>query len=427
MTPFEHPDPDWTPRLAWGDHIPLRWGRVSPGVWFVWPPRQFETLEPDGPNIWRYKSGQGLYEPDRPCKAIPLDAEKPNYDSPKIHLMEWGDPIAARWWNHDNGGTTASIGDLTVSVPPSKVRFQMARSFPGHKLDFFYPNFMWEPPTSPPSPWASCRCGPTRAANVADRPWFYPTPEGRRRVAHVWIEPTGVTIDPLENLLPLDLPSEAEVASETQELRKIFSLEESAPLHVRPPSLMLHDLAESTELLELVGDDTFAADFQMFVRHNDFLHTPSGKMVDFSSDNKGAWMLCVLRRYGEIWQDCEIFGEANPENRSLLEQIFQDVGYVVYDPPVAEGARRDLLMSIGATIPRSIVEYILSKPDVAPAIQLAWAMGHFWSEEHGWTEPELPLSSDQYRSLQGGHIPAAADILTMIEAGEIRLGDLGVS
>jgi hypothetical protein len=87
-------------------------------------------------------------------------------------------------------------------------------------------------------------------------------------------------------------------------------------------------------------------------------------------------MLCVLRRYGEIWQDCEIFGKINPENRSLLEQILQGARYVVYDAPLDKGARRDILMNIRATIARSIVEYIFTKPDVAPD-QIGMSYGAF--------------------------------------------------
>lgn len=69
-------------------------------------------------------------------------------------------------------------------------------------------------------------------------------------------------------------------------------------------------------------------------------------------------MLSELRRYGEIWQDCEFFREAYPENRALLEQIFQDAGYVVYDPRVDEDVRLHQLRSIGASIPHSILDHI---------------------------------------------------------------------
>lgn len=421
MSSFEHPDPNWTPRLAWGDRIPLHWVRVSAGLWFVWPPRQFETLELDRPNVWRFNSGSSGYEPERRYHGAPVEAVPFTQETTENPLTEWGGSIPAQWSAYDNGRVIVSMRDLEVSLPPAKVNFRLAHSFVDHQLDYFYPSFIWNPPIEPRAAWASCRCGPLSPPNASERSWFYPSPNGRRWVGKAWVEPTGVTFAPLDHLLPLDLPSDAEIASEEEKLRKIFRLEEGEPLNVRPHVLMLRDLAGSAKLMELVGGDAFAAEFRNFVFDTDFLHKPSGKLVDFSSDNNGAWMLSVLRRYGECLTDCEYLNGSAKEYHTPLEQLFREVGYVVYDPPVDEEARRDRLKRIGESIPRSILEHMLGRQHVPPTIQLAWAMGHFWSEDDGWTEPALPLSSEEYRSLKGGHFPDAAEIVDMIKAEEIKL------
>ena len=347
-----------------------------------------------------------------------MDAEAPHYEVSEIPLTEWSGSIPTRWWAHDDGRTSVSMRELQVNLPPSKVSFTLARSFGDYKLDYFYPSFIWNPLTVTPSPWASCRCGPTSPPNALDRTWFYPTPDGRRWVANAWIEPDGVTIDALPDLLPLSLPSDAEIDAERKEIQKYCDL--GVP-EERPRSLMLHDLAKSTKLMELVGDDEFAADFQMFVRHNDFRHVPTGMRIAFSSDDNGAWMLSVLRRYGEDWHDCELYPKSNSiENLGALEPLFRKAGYVVdAPPPIDEESRRSHLKQIATSIPRSIAEHILSRPDLSPVIQLAWAMGHFWSEEDGWMEPDLPLTSPEYQSLQGGHLAMAGEICKLIETGEL--------
>jgi hypothetical protein len=419
MLAFQHPDPDWTPRLAWGDPIPLQWVRVSAGLWFVWPPRQFETIEPDGRNVWR-RGSLGSYEPARACRTIPPNAEAPSYETKKAAPTQWGGSLHACWRKYDDGRAFVTPGELEVSLPPSRILFKFARSFGQHVLDYYYPGHIWDPPISPPSPWASCSCGYLSPPEATQRRWRYPTPDGRRWLANAWIEPAGITITPLPSLPPLKLPSDSEVEQEEHVLRKVFSLEDGQPLHVRPHPLMLRDLGASAKLLDLVGEDAFAGAFESFVRHNEFLHEPTGQMVDFNSDNNGAWMLSVLRRYGEGWQDCEYL--QNPKSidfRATVEELFREAGYAVYTPPpVDEDARREDLKNVFRTMPASIGQLLLEKSHLSFVMAMAWAMGHFWSEDEGWTEPELPLSSE-YRSLVGGHLGAAGEIAKMIEADEI--------
>lgn len=424
MSTLVHPDSDWTPRLAWGDSIPLRWVRVSPGEWVVWPPQQFETVEPGGPNIWRFGDWGG-YHPVKPCEIVPADEKAETGESREAPATEWGSSAQTRWSLYDDGRVVVSMCDLKVNLSPCTVGFKLTR-YGDRKLIQFFPDFIWEPPTVTPSPWALAR-GVKGAFNSRRRTWFYPTPEGRRLVANVWIEPTGVRVRSLDKLLPLELPSEAELTSDEQELRKIYGLEEAAPLHLRPHSRMLRDLANSAILMDLVGDDAFAAQFNRFILDNQFIHEPSGNIVEFSSDNNGAWMLSVLRRYGEIWQDCEVFRNALPHQVDwsfTLKRLFQEVGYTIFAcPPIDEEARRAQLKIIAHSIPCSIGEHVFNQSGVPLPVVLAWAMGHFWSEEEGWREPEFPLTSEKYRSLVGGHLPTALEVVKLIGVGEIRLPD----
>jgi hypothetical protein len=168
--------------------MPLRWVRASPGLWHLWPPRQFETSEPDGPNIWCHLS-RGSYAPVRPCRIVPPHAPAADCGGSETIQTGWGGPVPAQWSHYEDGRTLVSLGRLEVNLPPSRVSFNWVSSFPGHELDFFEPSFIWNPPISPPSQWASCRRASIAEADVLARSWFYPTPDGRRWVAHAWTNP----------------------------------------------------------------------------------------------------------------------------------------------------------------------------------------------------------------------------------------------
>lgn len=412
---FEHPHPHWTPVLEYHERVPMKWVQVGPGLWFVWPPRQFRTDEPDGPNIWRNDNGRNnVYEPDRPSCFASTNPQPPEFvklEKP----MRWFDDHPASWGGYSDGRTMVILGEFKIAIGRSNVHFHLARGYPGRELGFYYPHHIENPPTQPASKWASGGFGPLSTPDANERLWYYPTPDGRRWVGTFHIEPSELQFSRCETLPPPILPSESEIASEKAEIAE--ELETHGDLW--PLSQMKRDLAQSDEFMELIREDQFAQQFRLFFLNNDVIHLQTGKRVRSTTDDDGAWILAELRCYREHWQECNNFpreGE-DPAARDKIIKLFSEVGYAPLVANFDEAAHLAALQSIWETMPGKLKQNICDEQGKVSAMTLAWAMGEFWSNKGGWNVHPLP-AGDEFR-LQGGHLPDAIQIAKMVEEGRL--------
>lgn len=406
---FQHPDPDWAPKVNYGDPIPMKWVRVDPGLWFVWPPRQFYTDEPDGPNLWR--TDDTYYKPDRPSGFASTNPAPPQaglLQSP-INFL---DDHPASWGGYPDGRTAVVLGDFEIAFETIRVRFGLARSFPRHRLGYFYPRFIKSPPTNPPSEWASIRCGGLSPPMANERLWYYPTPDGRRWVGTFHIEPNGVEFGRCSALPPPLLPTEDEVAAEAA----LIEQEKDVHGDCWPRSQMIRDMATSDEFMDSIKEDKFAQQCRLFFLHNEFVHLNSGKRVRSTSDDEGAWILADLRCYRESLYD--VFPkEEDPAAVETIIRLFADVGYAPLVVEFDEAAHLATLKSIWETMPAKLKQNICDEQGKVNALVLAWAMGEFWSREGDWNLAPLP-AGDEFR-LQGGYLPDAIQIAKMVEEGRL--------
>lgn len=418
---FEHPAPDWTPNLRWGDPIPMKWTRVSEGLWFVWPPRQFSTEEPDGPNVWRNNGGEdNAYKPDRPSSFASTNPQPPTYCS-RSEPVSWYGNHPASWGGYPDGRTFAIVSDFEIAYEAAKVRFRFARSFPGHELGYFYPEYIENPPIKPPCKSAAGNFGRLSSPDAKERIWHYPTPDGRRWVGTFEFEPDSLTFHPLSELPSPVLPSDEEVEVE---IRKIDEEKEWAG-DLWPLSQLTRDLAGSEEFVDLIRTDEFAWQFRLFFLNNDMIHERSGRTVRTTTDDTGAWILADLRCYQERWQQCDFYpkeGE-DPAVRDTILRLFAEVGYSPHADEFDEQAYTDRLSAIWETMPSRLKQEVLGDDGKVQALVLAWAMGEFWSFDNGWVIASKNDTTDEIQ-LNGGHLPDAIQIAQMVEEGLLS-GDFG--
>ncbi len=417
---FEHPDPDWTPIVRWGDSIPMKWVRVSEGLWFIWAPRQISTDEPGGLNTWRNDFRiSSHYVPDRQTSCAPSNLSPPSHLTNDA-TVDWFGDHPASWGGYPDGRSMVILSDFMVTCSPSKVRFRQAYSYAGRDLGFYYATHVENPPTEPFSKWASGGFGPVSPPNASERLWYYPTPDGRRWVGTFDIEPEGLTFNRSAELpLPI-LPTDDEIEAERAKIDE----EKQTHGDLWPLSQMQRDLAQSTELMNLVGQDSFAAEFQLFVRQGDFVHLKSGKLVRFTTDDNGAWMLSELRCYHEPWRECEMYPkEENPEVRETLVRLFAVAGYAPYEVAIDEQAYLANLQTIWETMPAKLKQEVVGEQDKVQALVLAWAIGEFWSQNDGWNLSLHNVDTEEIH-LKGGHLPDAIRIAQLVEEGQLS-GNIG--
>lgn len=412
---FEHPDPDWMPVLEYGAPVPMKWARVSPGLWFVWPPRQFCTDEPEGPNIWRNDNGRGnVYKPDRPSSFASRQPQPPEFGSPQ-NRMKWLDDHPASWGGYPDGRTMVIVGDFKISIEGCNVCFRFAKSYPGRELGFYYAAHIESPPIQAASEWASSGFGPVAPPDADKRLWYYPTPDGRRWVGTFRIEPSGLEFRRSDELPPPILPSESEVEAEKVEIAK----EEKIHGDLWPMSQMVRDLAESDEFMERIKEDQFAQQFRLFFLNNDLIHLHSGKRVRSTTDDEGASILADLRRYREQWRAFDSLPQEGADSAACdtIIRLFASVGYAPLDIDFDESAHLSKLTTIWEAMPAKLKKTLLNAEGKVSAMMLAWAMGEFWSPEDGWKVHSLPAGDEIH--LKGGHILDALKIAEMVEEGQL--------
>lgn len=410
---FHHPDPDWAPRVNFGDPIPMKWVRVSPGLWFVWPPRQFQTDEHDGPNFWRAgrDSNDTYYTPDRPTGFASTNPAPPQWD-PLQPPLKFHDDHPASWGGYPDGRVAVVLGPFEIAYETTKVRFELARSFPGQRLGYFHPRSMFNPPLSPPSEWASAGFGSLSPPEATERLWRYPTPDGRRWVGTLHIEPNLVKFRPCSALPPPRLPTESEVAAEAA----LIEQENDLYGDLWPRSQMIRDLAMSADFMSAIKEDEFAKQCRFFFLNNELFHLNSGKKVRSTSDDEGGWILARLRCYCEYQYD--IFPrKEDPAAVATIVRLMAEVGYSPLVGNFDEAAHLAALQSIWETMPGKLKQNICDEQGKVNALTLAWAMGEFWSSEGGWNVHPLP-AGDEFH-LQGGHLPDAIQIVKMVEEGRL--------
>ncbi|MDJ0977308.1 MAG: hypothetical protein QNI87_02110 [Erythrobacter sp.] len=392
----------------------MKWVRVSDGLWFVWPPRQFSTEEPNGLNIWRNNNGRDdTYKPDRPSHFASMDLPAPEYCIPEKPVSWHGDHQAS-WDSYPDGRTFVKLSKFDVAFERAKVSFRFARSFLSHELGYYYPEFIDSPPIAPACKWAAGNFGARSSPNAEQRIWHYPTPDGRRWVGTFDIEPEGLTFHRLSELPPPFLPSDKEVAAELATIEE----EKKWAGDLWPLSQMQRDMAESDEFMELIRVDDFARQFRLFFMNNEMVHLRSGKRVRTTTDDTGAWLLADLRCYHERWQQCDHYpreGE-DPAARDTIVRLFAEVGYAPLEVEFDGDAYLERLRSIWETMPLKVKRVVLAEDGKVQALVLAWAMGEFWSQENGWITELQDGSSEEIR-LRGGHIPDAIKIAQMVEEG----------
>lgn len=395
----------------------MKWVRVASGLWFMWPPRQISTNEPGGPNIWRNNfRNSRCYVPDRPANSLSSEVNPPDYGTPREPVRWFGDHPAS-WGGYPDGRTMVALRDFVIAYPPAIVRFRLATSNPVRELGFYYASHIENPPTEPTSTWASSGFGPLSPQNAKERLWYYPTPDGRRWVGSFDIEPDGLTFNRSNKLPPPCLPTDREIDAEDAEIQ------DDVKAHGRaaewPLLRMTRDLGGSKELMELVGDDSFAAQFQLFFRDNDFVNLESGKQVHITSDDCGTWVLSDLRRYREPCQACEMYPkEESSEIREQLLRLFAEAGYAPCEVAIDQVAHQAMLHTIWDTMPKKLQQAILGEQEKINVPTLAWAMGEFWSESNGWTLPG-PDNWPEEISLRGGHFADAIEIAQLMNEGQL--------
>lgn len=392
----------------------MKWIRVSAGLWFVWPPRQFSTDEPDGPNVWRNNDGnENAYKPDRPSSFASTNLQPPTYSKPDKPVI-WCGNHPASWGGYPDGRTFVVLSDFKIAFEPARVHFRFARSFPGRKLGYYYPEYIDSPPIEPACQWAAGDFGPLFPPSANERIWHYPTPDGRRWVGTFEIEPEGLTFHRFSELPSPVLPSDKEIEAELAKIEE----EKKWAGDLWPLSQMQRDIAESDEFMDLIRGDEFAQQFRLFFLNNDMVHLPSGKTVRTTTDDTGAWLLADLRCYRERWQQCDYFPKKGEESaaRDTIIRLFAEVGYAPHMVEFDEQAYIDRLRAIWETMPSKVKREVLGEDGKVQVIVLAWAVGEFWSYQNGWVIASQDASTEEIR-LKGGHIPDAVKIAQLVEDG----------
>lgn len=167
--------------------------------------------------------------------------------------------------------------------------------------------------------------GPVGSADPA-RNWARPTSDNRWTLGTLLIEPTELTFVDAAGLLPLELPSEVEIAAAEADRMS----EEERSRGDRHYLSMLPDLAKSEELMSLVGDDRFSAQVQCFLADHEFRRKDTGGRIIFTSDRNYGVILSILRRYGENYMMYDSnWAAANPEDQTHVKALFEEVGYII--------------------------------------------------------------------------------------------------
>tara|TARA_R110000868_G_scaffold402710_4_gene679326 strand:+ start:21543 stop:21983 length:441 start_codon:yes stop_codon:yes gene_type:complete len=140
------------------------------------------------------------------------------------------------------------------------------------------------------------------------------------------VEPTELVFLDAGGLLPLELPSEAEIATAEQD-----RMNEGERLRGESHYLtMLPDLAKSKELMNRIGDDRFSAQVQCFLSDHDFIRKDTGARVFFTSERNYGAMLSILRRYGESYMMYNYnWAKGDPIEQGRLKVLFEEAGYIV--------------------------------------------------------------------------------------------------
>ena len=128
----------------------------------------------------------------------------------------------------------------------------------------------------------------------------------------------------------ISLPSPDEIAREQNAIDELNT--KNGWKAQRTYLTMICDLAGNAEFMAKIQNDEFAAQVRLFLLHCfDLRHLPTDTEVEASRDDWGAWMLSVLRRYGEHWMECEFNGTVPvPEITADIETMLLQSGYKNY-------------------------------------------------------------------------------------------------
>lgn len=323
IVPADHPDPEFTPTLAWGDPIPALWQQVALKNWRVWPPIQFRTCLSSNVVTWRREGeGSSIFLPDAEISEIAPGSVHECGFGGGAPAINWGDPIPSRWARYEDGRASAQLGRLRVRIGPSELLFRDSFRRP----QFHYPSWAINVP-SPARAISHVKYhgGPLGSID-ATRSWARPAPDHRWALGTLLIESTELTFVDASGLLPLHLPSEAEVAAAEQD-----RMNEGERLRGERHYLsMISDLVKSEELMKRVGDDRFSAQVQRFLSDQSFRRKDTGARIFFTSDRNFGVILSILRRYGEDYMmyDCN-WAEGDPVEQARLKVIFEEVGCII--------------------------------------------------------------------------------------------------
>lgn len=236
--------------------------------------------------------------------------------------MKWEDPIPSRWSRYEDGRASAMLGTMRVRIGPSEVHFQDN----GWGPQFRYPSWASNVPSHADTiPQTKYHGAPLGSVDPA-RNWARPAPDHRWTLGTLLVEPTELVFLDAGGLLPLELPSEAEIATAERD-----RMNEGERLRGEKHYLtMLPDLAKSKELMNRVGDDRFSAQVQRFLSDHDFIRKDTGARIFFTSERNYGAILSTLRRYGEGHMMYNYnWAKGDPIEQDRLKVIFEEAGYIV--------------------------------------------------------------------------------------------------
>lgn len=321
----EHINPDFVPHLRWGDPLPLLWTHVQPGLWHVWLPAGFTTPSPEGPVSWRLDRLGYHYEPERECAPASMTPPSGQHDRGETSLTKWGGSLTGEWIPRTSGIPFLSPGRLRVAVGPVEVTFDTHNNSKPLRFEPCNASNIRLPTGGRGVAYAS---GRPFKQSVEGSDWLRTAPGGTWWPGTLLIEPTGVEFVDAPALLPLERPSDAEIAAALPD----YQSHDGTPW--RSYLTMVQDLSTSERFMQRVREDGFARHVFTVLRDNDngLIFSADRSRIYWPSERRICGLLAILRCYGESYAN--LYGQGFfcvliPQVEQEVIGLLHEVGYSV--------------------------------------------------------------------------------------------------
>ena len=335
---MKHVDPDFTPKLNWGDPIPMIWTQDDREVWQAWAPKQFATALEGIEITWRSESANN-YKPSAPSLVQQLnqllqDRRLPDikqgfgFDAP---MSAWGAGMPASWHHYPDGNMWVQTKTLKVEIGNKQAWLQSSYPY----IELYYFGFIIENPPAPRGTSSSYEGWSVVREFLRFRepdPFLWlrtnTDPNCSRWPCRVRISPSAIEItDTDKSQLKPCIPSDKDIANEK---RRYAESGNPLPDGSRDVLTFIKDLGQSEKLLERIKGDTFAKQFQFVVHHHEIIYDANGARIWIPGEDSAWHVTASLRPFGESFHAMRYF-YMKPESEVFedIKSILKDEGYTL--------------------------------------------------------------------------------------------------